>query len=143
VNPDGTRCSSAVAFLRPVLARDNLRVETFAQVSRIEIAGGRANGVEYTKDGETRQASVGKEVLLCAGAIDSPRLLMLSGIGPADHLRSHGIEVLVDLPGVGQNLQDHLLLAVAFRSRRQTVGGSAIIGEAGLFTRAADRFAAA
>lgn len=143
VNPDGTRCSTAVAFLRPILGRGNLMIETQAHATRIEIAAGKAAGVEYIKDGETRRASAGKEIVLCAGAVDSPRLLMLSGIGPADHLKSHGIGVVADLPGVGQNLQDHLLLGVAFRSKQALQKGSAVIGEAGLFTRTADGLAAA
>jgi choline dehydrogenase len=135
VNPDGTRCSTAVAFLRPILGRGNLRIETFAQATRIVLAGRQAVGVDYVQAGQIRRVSAEREIVLCAGAVDSPRLLMLSGIGPADHLKEHGIGVVANLPGVGENLQDHLLLGVAFRCRQPTHGGSAVIGEAGLFTR--------
>jgi choline dehydrogenase len=104
---DGARCSTAVAFLHPVRSRTNLRVQTHAQVERVCIERGRATGVQlrHGRDLETIRAG---EVILAAGAINSPQLLMLSGIGPADHLREHGIDPIVDLPGVGSDLQDHL-----------------------------------
>jgi len=105
---DGVRQSTAVAYLHPALDRDNLRAETGARVTQVLFDGDRATGVEYVQDGETRTATA-EEVILSAGAIDSPRLLMLSGVGDADHLADHGIDVQVDLPGVGRNLQDHLL----------------------------------
>jgi len=104
---DGRRCSSAVAYLHPAMTRTNLTVRTHAQATRILLEGQRATGVEYRK-GRSRQVAYGGQVILAGGAINSPQLLMLSGIGPADHLRSHGIEARHDLPGVGQNLQDHL-----------------------------------
>lgn len=107
---DGQRQSPATAYLRPAMGRPNLTVETDALVGRLLFDGRRCTGVAYRSGGEARQASAG-EVILCAGAIDSPRLLMLSGIGPADHLGAFGIDVVADLPGVGQNLQDHVLLA--------------------------------
>ena len=112
---DGKRCSAAVAFLRPALQRANLTVETNAHVTRLLLDAKRVLGVAYTQNGEEHQAYAGTEVILCGGEINSPQLLMLSGIGAADHLREHGIEVLVDLPGVGQNLQDHLSCAVDYR----------------------------
>lgn len=134
VNPDGTRCSTAKAFLTPIVGRGNLIIETDAHTTRLLIENGRAVGVEYVQDGQNRQAYADNEVILSAGAVDSPKLLMLSGIGPADTLQSHGIDVVLDLPGVGQNLQDHLLLGVAFRSKQNYTERSIFVGEAGLFT---------
>ena len=111
---DGKRCSAAVAHLRPALARSNVTLETGAEVSRLILEGNRAAGVTYTRQGETLTARAAQEVILSGGAINSPHLLMLSGIGPADHLREAGIEVALDLPGVGQNLQDHPAAVVTF-----------------------------
>lgn len=105
---DGRRCSAVDAFLRGSSATGSrLRVATHAHVERIEIRDGRATGVVYTRHGRRHVAHAAREVLVTAGAIATPKLLMLSGIGPADQLRRHGIEVVADLPGVGQNLQDH------------------------------------
>ena len=103
----GKRCSSAVAFLRPALKRPNLDVLTGALAENILIDAGRAVGVVVSHKGRSRTFIAG-EIILCSGAINSPQLLMLSGIGPADHLKSVGIPVQHDLQGVGQNLQDHL-----------------------------------
>ena len=104
---NGQRCSTAVAYLRPALGRPNLTVSTRSHAERIVLDGSRASGVEYKRKGKTRTAHAG-HVILSGGAINSPQLLMLSGIGPADQLKVHGIDVLLDLPGVGKNLQDHL-----------------------------------
>jgi choline dehydrogenase len=134
VNPDGTRASAATAFLNPILNRPNLTVEVNAHVTRLLIENGRAIGMEYVQANQTRQVHADSEVILCAGAIDSPRLLMLSGIGPADTLRQHGINVALDLPAVGQNLQDHLLVGVAFFSQQPWLEERNILGETGLFT---------
>jgi choline dehydrogenase-like flavoprotein len=101
------RCSAAVGYLRPALGRPNLSVITGALVLRLRIEGRRAVGVDYAVKGETRTARAEAEVIVTSGAIGSPKLLMLSGVGPADHLRAHGIEVVQDLAGVGQNLNDH------------------------------------
>lgn len=103
------RSSASMAYLAPARDRQNLTVRTGAQVLRIVTENGRAVGVETTADGVIRAS---REVILTSGAIGSPRLLMLSGIGPADHLRSLGIPVILDRPGVGSNLQDHLDLFV-------------------------------
>lgn len=103
----GRRWSAADGYLRPALSRKNLHVVTHGHALRVTIAEGRATGVVYQQDGQTVQASASREVLLCGGAINSPQLLMLSGIGPAAHLRAQGIDVAVDAPDVGQNLQDH------------------------------------
>jgi choline dehydrogenase len=113
----GQRCSAAVAFLRPTLGRVNLSVETGAHVTRVLLDGKRAVGVAYVKGGEAREAHAEREVILCGGTYNSPQVLMLSGIGAADHLREHGIPAVVDLPGVGQNLQDHLAFSVEYRTK--------------------------
>ncbi|MDQ3038819.1 MAG: choline dehydrogenase [Pseudomonadota bacterium] len=106
---DGARCSTAVAYLNPAKHRPNLTVHTGAMASRVTFDGSRrANGVEYLHGGKVTQANAAREVILCGGAINSPQLLMLSGVGPADHLRTHGIEVVHDSGNVGGNLQDHL-----------------------------------
>jgi choline dehydrogenase len=110
---DGKRHSAAAAFLQPILQRPNLTVTTGALVNRLLFEGNRAVGVEYLHEGILHQVRVNQEVILSAGAFDSPKLLMLSGIGNAEQLRSLGIPVLVDLPGVGQNLQDHPIVPVA------------------------------
>ncbi len=103
----GWRHSTAAAYIWPFRKRENLRVELNAVVSRIKLRDGRAVGVDYVQDGVEKSVTAGRGVVLSAGALASPKLLMLSGIGPAAHLREHGIEVLVDAPGVGANLQDH------------------------------------
>jgi choline dehydrogenase-like flavoprotein len=106
---NGRRCSAAVAYLRPAMARPNLTVRTRAQATRIVIEQGRAVGVDYVAgQGEPQHARAEREVLVTAGAVGSPKLLLLSGIGPADELRALGIEVAHDLPGVGRNFQDHV-----------------------------------
>src|SRR5262249_6040598 len=105
IGRDGRRCNAAVAFLDPIRDRPNLTLKTGAEVTRVLIEGGRAVGVEYRQDDQTHRVRVDREVILSAGALQSPKLLMLSGIGPADQLRAQGIPVVVDLPGVGRNLQ--------------------------------------
>jgi choline dehydrogenase len=105
---DGARCSSATAFLEPARGRPNLHIVTGAHAQRLLVARGRVGGVEYRSGGRLQRAEAAGEVLLCGGAVNSPQLLMISGIGPADHLREQGIAVAQDLPGVGANLQDHL-----------------------------------
>lgn len=105
---DGARCSTAVGYLDPVKARPNLRIHTGALVERITFDGRRASGVACSQGGQELRFTAAREVLLCGGAINSPQTLMLSGIGPADALRRLGIDVRVDAPDVGGNLQDHL-----------------------------------
>jgi 4-pyridoxate dehydrogenase len=104
---NGRRESAATAYLHPVLARKNLTVTVSAQVTQLVLEGLRATGVEYLHDGQRRAASAEREVILCAGSINSPQVLMLSGIGEPQALAAHGIKVKVPLPGVGHNLQDH------------------------------------
>lgn len=102
-----TRCSAVRAFLDPVRGNQNLEVKTGARVTRVLLDGRRATGVAYRVDGATHTAQASRAVILTAGAFVTPQLLMLSGIGPAAQLREHGLEVLVDSPGVGANLHDH------------------------------------
>jgi choline dehydrogenase len=104
----GARSSAATAYLKPARGRKNLKVITRALAQRVSFEDGRATGVAYSVRGKGFWEGAAREVILCGGAINSPQLLMLSGIGPATHLRQHGIDVLVDSPGVGGNLQDHL-----------------------------------
>ena len=115
---DGLRCSAATAYLKPALARANLQVRTRALTTRVVLDGARAVGVEYRHRGRLERVEAG-QVLLCGGAINSPQLLMLSGIGPADHLRAHGIEVALDARGVGADLQDHLDICTLVQSTRE------------------------
>jgi 4-pyridoxate dehydrogenase len=110
---NGKRCSAAVGYLHPAMKRRNLSVEVRALVARVTMQGKRATGVEYEKDSLALRAIARREVILCGGAFNSPQVLMLSGIGPADHLRSVGIEPIVDLP-VGKNLQDHLAVLMMY-----------------------------
>lgn len=117
VTKDGQRHSAAAAYLAPVLDRPNLTVVTGAEVAKILIKKGRAVGIKYRHDGKTQEAKTSGEVLICAGALLTPKLLMLSGIGSEEQLAAHNISVAVDLPGVGQNLQDHLQLPVVYRSK--------------------------
>lgn len=118
----GRRCSSAVAFLRPVRNRHNLAVVTNAQVMRVVIENGRATGVELRRpDGSAQTLHARREVILCAGAIGSPQLLMLSGVGDAGALRGHGITVQHNSPEVGRNLQDHLQARLVFKCREATL----------------------
>lgn len=101
---DGQRCSNARGYLWPIGERRNLTIITEAHVRLVLLSGKRASGVEYTRSGQTLEAHVTREVLLCGGAFNSPQLLMLSGIGPAHELGKHGIPVVHELPGVGENL---------------------------------------
>jgi len=112
---NGRRSSAAVAHLKPALKRPNLDLVTHALANRIVIEKGQAVGVEYEKNGTKRQARASHSVIISCGAIKTPQLLMLSGIGPADDLKAMDITPIQDLPGVGQNLQDHLMVTTAFQ----------------------------
>ena len=114
---NGRRCSAADAYLRPALQRRNLTVETHALATRLIFEGVRASGVEYIRRGRTITARADREVILSGGVINSPQLLMLSGIGDASELRVHGIDVRIALPGVGKNLQDHISATVAYQRK--------------------------
>jgi choline dehydrogenase len=111
----GRRVSTARAFLKPVLRRPNLRLETGCLAEGLVLDGKRAVGVRWRQDGATRSARCRGEVILAAGSIGSTQILLLSGIGPAEHLREHGIPIVLDRPGVGANLQDHLQLRLIFK----------------------------
>jgi choline dehydrogenase len=108
----GRRSSTAVAYLRPAMKRRNLTVHVRSHATRVVFNGTRATGVDYLQNETKRHARAEREIILCGGGIGSPHLLMLSGIGNADHLREHGLDVVVDLRGVGQNLQDHMTTSV-------------------------------
>ncbi|WP_371039442.1 GMC family oxidoreductase [Rhodosalinus sp. FB01] len=119
---NGRRCSAAVAFLNPVRKRENLTILTRAQASHILLEGKRATGVVWRdRAGAEHVVRAGTEVVLSSGAIGSPHLLMLSGLGDAAHLQDHGIEVRHDLPGVGRNLQDHLQARLVFKCNEPTL----------------------
>jgi len=131
---NGRRHSAAGAFLDPVRRRRNLRIETRAHATRVLLENGRAAGVSYGVKGEPRTARARREVLLCAGAVQSPQLLELSGIGAPDRLEKHGIEVVHPLPGVGENLQDHYIVRIANRINRpitlnEKLRGIGLVGE--------------
>ena len=111
----GRRCSSATGYLKPVKARPNLSIETDAHVCRVGFSGSRADAVVFRQGGREKTVAVRREVILSAGALQSPQLLQLSGIGDAKILKRHGIDVLCDRAAVGQNLQDHLQVRVIHR----------------------------
>ncbi len=117
-NCRGLRCSAAVAYLRPARSRPNLEIRTRALVLGIELDGRRATGVRYRQDGVQRTALARREIVLAAGAINSPQILQLSGIGPGAHLQAHGLAVAHALPGVGHNLQDHFQARSVYRCTR-------------------------
>jgi choline dehydrogenase-like flavoprotein len=132
----GRRWSAARGFLKPVLARQNLKLETGCLVEAIEFTGRRATGVRWRQNGEVRRATCRGEIVLTAGAIGSPQILMLSGVGPAAHLAEHGVSVVRDMAGVGQNLHDHLQLRTIYKvsgvttlnSMYATLGGKLAMG---------------
>ena len=112
---NGLRSSSATGYLKPIRNRSNLKVETEAHATRVIFEGTRAVGVKYMQGGEEKEARADAEVLLSAGALQSPQLLQLSGVGPGALLQKHGIPVVKDLPGVGENLQDHLQMRLMYK----------------------------
>ena len=119
---NGRRCSSAVAYLNPVKKRPNLSIITHAQVDKIEMDGARATAVSYAdRGGQQQTIKAHKEIILCGGAINSPQLLMLSGIGEAEQLAQHGIEVKKALRGVGKNMQDHLQARLVYKCNEPTL----------------------
>ena len=119
---NGMRRSTADGYLRPAMARDNLVVRTGVHATRVLLENGRAVAVEFVESGRVITAGAGSEVILAGGTINSPQLLMLSGIGPADHLTAVGVEPMVDLPGVGRNLLDHLAAgAIRFTTRTDSM----------------------
>lgn len=130
---NGERCSTAAAYLHPVMGRrPNLTVITGAHATRILFDGKRAAGVVWREGKTEKQAKARHEVILCGGAFNSPQLLMLSGVGPADELRRHGVDIVHELPGVGQNLQDHLDFILACKTKDTDNFGIGLRATAGL-----------
>jgi choline dehydrogenase len=130
---NGRRCSSAVAFLNPVKSRDNLQIITHAQVDKVNVTDKRATGVTYRdKGGVSHTVTAHREVILSGGSINSPQLLMLSGIGEAEQLAEHGIDVVADLPGVGKIMQDHLQARLVYKCNEPTLNDevSSLLGQA-------------
>lgn len=126
---NGERCSAARAYLHPHMGqRHNLHVETGVTVSQIIFEGKKAVAVEYLQNGQPHRIQAKKEIILCAGAFQSPQLLMLSGVGPAQHLQALGIEVRHDLPGVGQNLQDHPDFIFSYKAKSLDLVGLSLAG---------------
>jgi choline dehydrogenase-like flavoprotein len=120
---NGRRTTAATSFLNPIKSRANLKIQTECQVSRIAIENGRATGVEFGANGATRRINARREVILAAGAFQSPQVLMLSGVGDPAEIKKHGIEVRHALRGVGKNLQDHISCPIHFMSPRSTSYG--------------------
>ena len=130
---NGRRCSAAVAYLNPIKKRENLQIVTHAQVDKIEIHGGCATGVSYKdRSGKVQTVTANREIVLCGGAINSPQLLMLSGIGEAEQLAEHGIPVIKDLKGVGKGMQDHLQARLVYKCNEPTLNDevSSLFGQA-------------
>ena len=132
---NGERNSAYEAYLRPVRSRKNLTLETLAFALKLTMSGRRATGIEYERGGTPQKALATREVILAAGAIGSPQILMLSGIGPATHLEQHGIPVVADVPGVGENLHDHVSVQLTYRTEPQNslnreLSGLSVLGHA-------------
>jgi choline dehydrogenase-like flavoprotein len=119
----GRRQSTAVAYLHPAEHRPNLTVRTGALARRLTFDGKRCTGVEYERGGSVERVTAEAEMIVCGGTVNSPQLLLLSGVGPAGHLREVGIDVVHDLPGVGENLHDHPLLSLVFEAQRAIPSG--------------------
>lgn len=117
----GLRCSTAKAFLKPAKTRKNLTIVTHAQATKVAFSEGRATGVHYLENGQPRFVESRAEIILCAGAIGSPQLLQCSGVGHAEHLKSLDIPVVKHLPGVGENLQDHLQVRMVYKTKQATL----------------------
>ena len=130
---NGRRCSAAVAYLNPVKSRENLEIITHAQVEKIEFEGRRAVAAVYTdRSGNKQTIRANREIVLSGGAINSPQLLMLSGLGDANHLSEHGIDVVHDLPAVGQHMQDHLQVRLVYKCNEPTLNDEvgSLLGQA-------------
>jgi choline dehydrogenase-like flavoprotein len=125
---NGERCSAARAYIHPNLSRPNLHVITGAATRRIMFENGRATGAEYQRGGKIERVTARREVIVSCGALQTPQLLMLSGIGDAAHLSAHGIDVVQNLPGVGKNLQDHVDYVFVFQSKHADLFGVSLNG---------------
>lgn len=133
---NGERCSAAAGYLHPVMNRPNLTVITGAHATRVLTEGKRATGVAFRQDNKDQTVHASKEVLLCGGAFGSPQLLQLSGIGRKDDIEPHGIDMVHELPGVGQNLQDHLDLIMAYKSKETNTLGFSLTGAVNMLRNA-------
>jgi choline dehydrogenase len=131
--PDRVRVTAASAFIKPILGRKSLQLLTHVRATRLMFERGRVRGVEYAGPDGVKTIEAEREVILCCGAFETPKLMMLSGLGPVDLLAKHGIRAIQNLPGVGRNLQDHMLLGVAFESQIP-LDPPQLLAEAGLFT---------
>jgi choline dehydrogenase len=132
---DGKRFSTREGYLEPASYRENLTLSTGSQATRLILDGDKCVGVEYVKDGAVTQARASREVIVCSGAIESPHLLQVSGIGPVQHLRPYGVEVTHDLQGVGENFHNHVLTGVIRECKKQVPTGTQNLSEAALFTK--------
>ena len=132
---DGKRHSTAVAYLIPALERDNLTLQANAQATRLLFEGTRCVGIEYVQDGQTKTARASREVIVCSGALESPHLLLNSGIGNPQHLKEFGKPVVVDLPGVGENFHNHVLTGLIMETKEPVAQGNLNTSEAALFTK--------
>lgn len=132
---NGKRASAWQSFVAPILDNSLLTVTTLASVNRVIVENGRATGVEYSVNGNTQTANATREVIVSAGAIGSPAILMRSGIGPKAHLDELGIDIISDLPGVGENLHDHLLVSVMYDAKEPVPDGKWNLLEAQLYAR--------
>jgi choline dehydrogenase len=132
---DGKRHSTAVAYLNPILARPNLTISTNSQATRLLFSGDRTKGVEYSQNGEIKTAYANYEVIVCAGAIESPKLLLLSGIGNLSHLQEFGIPVVADVPGVGENFHNHVLTGVIYETSQPVPPPNQNMSESALFCK--------
>ena len=132
---DGKRHSTAVAYLLPALERPNLTLESNAQATRLLFEGTRCVGVEFMQNGELKSERASKEVIVCSGALESPHLLLNSGIGDPEHLAQYDIPVLVDLPGVGENFHNHVLTGLIMETKEPVAQGNLNTSEAALFCK--------
>lgn len=132
---DGKRQSTAVAYLNPILGRPNLTISTDAQATRLLFAGDRCKGVEYRQKGEIKTAYANHEVIICAGAIESPKLLLLSGIGNPIYLKEFSIPVVADVPGVGENFHNHVLVGVIAETSQSIPPPNQNLSESALFCK--------
>lgn len=132
---DGRRVGTYAGYLEPAMSRPNLTIATNSFASRLVLTDGRCTGVEYNKDGQTVTDTARREVIVCGGALESPKLLMLSGIGPAGHLQEVGVDVQVDLPGVGENFHNHVLAPVVQLVKESLPEPKQNASEVALFTK--------
>lgn len=132
---DGKRHGANEAYIEPIVSRQNFTLQTNSYATRLLFEGSRCVGIEYVQNGETKTARATKEVIVAGGALESPKLLMLSGIGPTQHLQEHGISTFVDLPGVGQNFHNHVLTGVIRECTQPVPQGNNNLSEAALFCK--------